>query len=510
MAGIAKLSTSFDVVFLVHLVENLILKKMKVYPGASLTIMLALLVLSVSCQNTAPKTNNGKQGDGTPAKVYQQYCATCHGVGLNGGNAQSLIDKAWNYGAEKSYISRNIKFGIPHLGMPSYEGVLSNGQINDLVAYILEMEEKSGMEAPNLPAELETIEYKIKSEEYAIGLDNPWSIVFIDEKRALVAEKPGNLRIIEDGELLHTPVKGTPKVLYAGQGGLMDVAIDPDYAENGWVYLSFSHEIDKRPGERRTAAMTKLVRGKIENHKWAHEEVIFEAPHETYKTSRHHYGCRIVFDKAKRLYFSIGERGYQDDAQDISIPNGKVHRINRDGSIPKDNPFVGKNGAMPSIFSYGNRNIQGMAVHPETGEVWSTEHGPMGGDELNLIKAGKNYGWPVITYGRNYNGTVITEERRREGMEQPNFYWNPSPAFCGLDFYHGGLFTKWNNKLLVGALKYEEVKLLTLAGDRVIHEEILIKGAGRVRDVECGPDGAVYVVLNDPGTILRLTPEAVK
>ncbi len=484
---------------------------MKKIPGLSLSIAFAFLsILTVSCQNSASSKPDNKEALSPSAKTYQNYCATCHGADLNGGNSKSLIDKVWDFGDKSSYIARNIKFGITHLGMPSFEGILSDDEINGLVSYIKEMENAAGFEMPNLPAELETIEYKIKSEEYATGLEIPWSIVFIDENKALVTERPGRLRIIENGNLLPDPVNGTPKVLHAGQGGLLDVAIDPDFENNGWVYLSYSHEIEQRKGDRRSAAMTRIVRGKIKDNNWINQEVIFEAPHEMYKTTRHHYGSRIVFDPEGHLYFSIGERGYQDDAQDISLPNGKVHRINRDGSIPKDNPFVNTKGAMASIFSYGNRNIQGMSVHPETGEVWATEHGPMGGDELNLIKAGNNYGWPVITYGRNYNGTVITEERRKEGMQQPAFYWNPSPAFCGLDFYKGELFPKWKNKLLVGALKFEEVKLLTIADDRVIHEEILIKNAGRVRDVECGSDGAVYVVLNDPDEILRLVPTAEK
>ena len=185
-----------------------------------------------------------------------------------------------------------------------------------------------------------------------------------------------------------------------------------------------------------------------------------------------------------------------------------MHRINRDGSIPAGNPFANTPNATPSIFSYGNRNPQGLSVHPETGAIWATEHGPMGGDELNLIEAGKNYGWPVISYGRNYNGAVITEIVRAEGLEQPIWYWKPSTAVCGIDFYSGDLFPKWNNKLLVGALKYEDVRLLDIEEERVMHEEVILKNAGRVRDVRCGPDGAIYVVLNEPGTILRLVPKS--
>ena len=226
-----------------------------------------------------------------------------------------------------------------------------------------------------------------------------------------------------------------------------------------------------------------------------------------YRTTRHHYGCRIVFDHEGYLYFAIGERGTGEHAQDFTRPNGKVHRINKDGSIPDSNPFVNEKNAMKSLFSLGNRNIQGMAIHPKTGQLWVTEHGPMGGDELNLIKAGKNYGWPVITYGLNYNGTVISVLTHKEGMEQPILYWKPSTAVCGLDFYTGDLFKKWKNKLLVGALKYEEVSLLSIEDERVMHQDVVLKGAGRVRDVSTGPDGAIYVVLNNPGSVLRLTPK---
>ncbi len=475
-----------------------------------LLVLGGMLVFITTCQSSQPTGQETEEDLRSAALLYQQYCATCHGTDLNGGNAQSLVDKVWNFGDHPNYITRNIKFGISHLGMPSYEDILSDEEIKEIVDYILDAEKKSGIEEPGVPSELESVEYRIKSEVVAEGLEIPWSIVFINENKAFVTERPGRLRVIENGVLLPDAVSGTPEVLHSGQGGLLDVAIDPDYSQNGWVYLSFSHEIGQRPGDSRTAAMTKIVRGKIVGNTWSNEQVIFEAPHETYKTTRHHYGSRIVFDPEGFLYFSIGDRGHSNDAQDISIPNGKVQRINRDGTIPGDNPFVDKEGVMASIYSFGNRNIQGMAVHPETGQVWSTEHGPMGGDELNLIEAGNNYGWPVITYGRNYNGTIITHETHREGMQQPNYYWNPSPAFCGLDFYQGNLFPKWKNKLLVGALKYEEVKLLTLADDRVIHEEVVIKGAGRVRDVECSPEGAVYVVLNDPGTILKLTPIAEK
>ena len=441
------------------------------------------------------------------ALLYGQNCASCHGANLGGGNAASLVDGIWQFGAEDGYVFRNIKFGIVHLGMPSYEAALNDGEIRAIMSYIRESENKVGAQKPPIAKEIETLDYKIDVEIFAEGLEVPWAIDFIDENVALITERPGRLRVVENGKLLDDPVKNTPEVLNEGQGGLLDVAADPDYDENKWIYLAYSHELTSGFEGNRSPAMTRIVRGKIENNSWTDEEVLFEAAHDSYRTTRHHYGCRIVFDPQGHLYFAIGDRGAGYQAQDFTLPNGKVHRINKDGSIPEDNPFVDEDGAVKSLFSLGNRNIQGMAIHPETGELWVTEHGPMGGDELNLIESGKNYGWETITYGRNYNGTIITEETHRPGMEQPNLYWRPSIAVCGLDFYRGDLFGKWKNKLLVGALKYEEVRLLQIEGDNVVHQEVIVKNQGRVRDVSTGPEGAIYVVLNKPGTVIKLMPQ---
>jgi aldose sugar dehydrogenase len=444
------------------------------------------------------------QPDG--AALYQQYCAQCHGAELSGGMASSLIDGVWQFGAGDNYIRRNIKHGIPHLGMPSYERSMSDNEIQAVVQYIRNAEDEKGVVKPPTPEMYETMDYFMEVETFADNLEIPWAIDFIDKSTALITERPGRLRVVKNGVLQSEPVKNTPKVLHEGQGGLMDVAVDPLYEENGWIYLAYSHALDDFQGER-PPAMTRIVRGKIENNTWTNEQMLFEAPPETYRTTRHHYGCRIVFDPWGHLYFAIGDRGAGYQAQDNSLPNGKVHRIYKDGRVPANNPFIYEDKAMKSLYSLGNRNIQGMAIHPETGELWTTEHGPMGGDELNRIESGKNYGWETITYGRNYNGTIITENTHMPGMEQPNLYWKPSIAVCGLDFYTGDLFEKWNNRLLVGALKYEEVRLLQIEEERVVHEQVIFKGAGRVRDVSTGPDGAIYVVLNNPGKVVRLTPE---
>jgi aldose sugar dehydrogenase len=461
-------------------------------------VITLLFIISLSL-------NACSQPDG--AAMYQQYCATCHGVDLKGGNGGSLVDGIWQFGASDSYKFRNVKFGITHLGMPSYDGILKDDDIRAIMTYVSDAEKNTGAVKPAIVKELETLDYKMNVEVFAEGLEIPWAIDFLDVNTALITEKPGRLRVVTKGKLQPEPVKNIPKVLNEGQGGLMDVAVDPEYIQNGWIYLAFSHVLDKKAGEDRPGAMTKIVRGKIENNTWTNEETLFEAPHEMYRTTRHHYGCRIVFDPDGYLYFAIGDRGTGFQSQDNTLPNGKVHRIHKDGKIPADNPYVSEPKAMKSLYSLGNRNIQGMAIHPETGELWTTEHGPMGGDEVNLIKPGKNYGWETITYGINYNGTIITEFTHKPGMEQPNLYWRPSIAVCGLDFYRGDLFKKWKNKLLVGALKYEEVRLLSIEGDRIMHDEIILKGQGRVRDVQTGPDGAIYVVLNDPGTVLKLMPK---
>ncbi len=437
--------------------------------------------------------------------LYQQSCASCHGPALRGGNAQSLVDGVWQFGASRGYIYRNIEFGLPNLGMPSYKDSLSREQIQSIVDFLEEAEKKANPQKPPLPRELETLDYKINVEIIAEDLDIPWSIAFIDNKTMLVTERPGPLRIIENGNLHPEPIKNTPEVLAEGQGGMLEVAVDPDYDKNGWIYLAYSHGLPQKPGGGAVPAMTRIVRGKIKDHSWTEQEIVFEAPRETYLSTRYHYGCRIVFDDQGYLYFGIGDRGRQNMAQDLSAPNGKIFRIHKDGKIPEDNPFTDRENALKAIFALGIRNPQGLAVHPATDQLWETEHGPLGGDEVNLILPGINHGWPEITYGKNYSGTLITEFRAKPGMAQPAYYWRPSIAVCGMDFVTGSQFPLWENYLLVTALKYEEVRLLDIHEDRVMHDEVILKNHGRVRDITCGPDGSIYPVLNNPGVVLKLT-----
>ncbi|OJT26548.1 glucose sorbosone dehydrogenase [Archangium sp. Cb G35] len=442
------------------------------------------------------------------AGIYASLCANCHGAKMEGALGPSLIDDIWKSGADDEGIARSIREGQPASGMPAFSSALSSQDIRALVIYIRE----EGAQRRNAAASIAkpVADKAVRSELHAFkletvteGLDTPWSVAFLPDGRMLVTEKAGRLRVVEKGRLLPEPIAGTPGVWSRGQGGLLDVAVHPDYAKNGWIYLSYSD-----PGPN-GSAMTAIVRGKLREGRFVEQQTLFRAPPEQYRTGNVHFGSRFVFDGKGHLFFSIGERGRKEDAQDLSRPNGKVHRIHDDGRIPQDNPFAGREGAIASIWSYGNRNPQGLARHPVTGELWETEHGPRGGDELNRIEPGRNYGWPVITYGMNYDGTPMTDRTAQEGMQQPVLHWTPSIAVCSADFYTGSRFPQWKNDLFVGALAQQEVRRLRLEGGKVVHQEVLFKDVGRVRDVVSGPDGYLYVAFNGPDRIARLVPAPV-
>ena len=431
--------------------------------------------------------------------IYAQHCESCHGADMAGGLAPSMADDVWEYGGTNSDIQRIVTDGIEDVGMPGFGDVIEGEQLSDLVTYI-----RRGADAKTT-APIETVpsvQDQVMIEDWAVDLDEPWGVHFIADDTALVTEKSGKLWQVSKAERMQ--IKGIPDSVDKGQGGLLDVATDPDFAENGWIYLSFSHADAKAPKNR----MTKIVRGKLSGQwaglMWTEEETLFQARSEDYINSGQHFGSRITFDNQGHLYFGIGDRGKKEMAQDLTKPNGKIHRIMRDGSIPADNPFVDVEGAYPSIFSYGNRNPQGTIVHPETGIVWETEHGPKGGDELNVIRSGVNYGWPKISYGRNYSGTVLTPHTALPGMAQPVSQWTPSIAVCGLDVYRGDLFPEWKGRLMAGALAFQTVRLIDVQGEAYNSEVSLIKDQGRVRDVTTGPDGAIYVAL--PNKIVRISP----
>lgn len=332
------------------------------------------------------------------------------------------------------------------------------------------------------------------------GLEHPWSMAFLPDNRILVTERPGRLRLIENHRLHSQFITGLPEIAADGQGGLLDVVLHPDYQKNGWIYFSFSAGVGGAIG-------TEVARARLEGMKLTNVEIIFRV--EKKSDGGRHFGSRLVFDNDNYLYISAGERGDRPRAQDINDHAGSIIRLHDDGSVPKENPFVGKPNAKSEIYSYGHRNPQGIALHPITGEVWTHEHGPQGGDEINIIQSGKNYGWPIITYGVNYGwGTKIGEGSHKSGMEQPLYYWDPSIAPSGMAFYYGDKLPQWRGNLFVGSLKFELLVRLELKNNKVIKEERLLVGQyGRIRDVRNGPDGYLYLLTDeDNGSLLRLQP----
>jgi glucose/arabinose dehydrogenase len=334
----------------------------------------------------------------------------------------------------------------------------------------------------------------------ARGLEHPWGLAFLPDGRMLVTERPGRLRIVARDGTLSAPLAGVPRVETGGQGGLLDVALAPDFATSRTIYLSYSE-----PG-RLGVVGTAVARARLGEAGLEGATPIFQQSPKV--RSGIHFGSRLVFGRDGNLFITTGERGRRDDAQDLDRHLGKVIRVRPDGSVPPDNPFVSRGGAKLEIWSYGHRNLQGAALHPETGQLWTVEHGAMGGDEVNAPRAGRNYGWPVITYGRDYSGAPIGEGTAKPGMEQPIHYWDPSIAPSGMAFYTGDRFPEWRGNLFVGSLKFQVLVRLSLDGERVVGEERLLQGLGdRVRDVRQGPDGLLYLLTDESnGRLLRIEP----
>ena len=339
-------------------------------------------------------------------------------------------------------------------------------------------------------------------ETFANGFEVPWGMAFLPNNDLLVSDRNGTLWKINKNGNKKMKISGVPKVRYKGQGGLLDIQIHPDFNINQYVYISFS---DFLP-HKKNKSFTSIIRAELKNNSLFNTKIIYKADEKFYTNSKVHYGTRIIFDEKNYLYFSIGDRGERKEAQSLRTPNGKIHRLNDDGSIPGDNPFINQKEAIKSIWTYGNRNSQGLAINPESLIIYETEHGPKGGDELNILLRGNNYGWPEITYGKNYTGTKITNYTHKEGMEQPVIHWTPSIAVCGIDFYDGKIFNNWKNNLLVTSLKFENLYRLEIKNKKVIEQELILSAGYRIRDVETGPDGFIYLAIEDPGRIIRLRP----
>ncbi len=335
------------------------------------------------------------------------------------------------------------------------------------------------------------------------GLNHPWAMAFLPEGGVLITERPGSLRLLRIPGGLSKPLAGVPKVAAQGQGGLLDVALSPDFSRDRYVYLSYAEAEGSKSG-------TAVGRGRLSADGTALEDFRVLFRQQPKLSSGLHYGSRLVFDGKGYLYISLGENNQRPTAQDLDKLQGKVVRLKADGSVPPDNPFVGQAGARPEIWSYGHRNPQGMALNPWSGQLWENEHGPRGGDEINLVQRGKNYGWPLATHGINYSGQPIPEAKGADlaGMEPPLYWWPKSPAISGMAFYNADRFPAWRNSVFIGALANQNLIRLTLDDDRVVAQEwLLADRKQRIRDVRLGPDGYVYVLTDaSPGELLRLAP----
>ena len=368
-----------------------------------------------------------------------------------------------------------------------------------IVAYLLPT--AACAQQPPAAQTFDSRHYRIRAVTLTDDLDHPWGLAFLPDGRMLVTERVGRLRIVSPNGTLSDPIAGVPEVYAEGQGGLLDVALAPDFAQSRMIYLSFAEPGGGGGGTSVARARLGESENRLEN-----VQVIFRQQPKVGGGA--HFGSRLVFARDGTLFITTGDRQNRPFVQDLSKLQGKVIRIRPDGTIPPDNPFVHRSGARPEIWSYGHRNMQGAALHPETGQLWTVEHGARGGDELNAPKAGRNYGWPVITYGVDYSGARIGEGQRKEGMEQPVHYWDPSIAPSGLMFYTGDKFPNWKGNAFVGALGFQLVARLELDGERVRSEERLLEGYGqRIRAVVQGPDGYIYLLTDDDdGRIVRLEP----
>ena len=435
------------------------------------------------------------------AKVlYSDYCAACHGVQL-----QAFVDRKWLYGTSTNDLFKSISVGRVNSEeeMPDFGETLSEKEIRSLVNYIIYAREhvtEYVFEA--FASEADTFwceDFAFRLEPVNIDTEIPWGMAFLPDGSMLVTDREGGMNRIIDGNAPVT-ISGVPAVLSKGQGGLLDIELHPNFSENQWLYLSYSKYKRK---VLKIVSTTAVSRYRLKGNTLVEGKLIFEAF--PYSGTDHHYGSRLEFDNDGYLYISVGERGARDvNPQNLSSYPGKIHRLTDDGGIPADNPFASQQNAIQSIYSFGHRNPQGMAKHPKTGEIWTHEHGPRGGDEINIIRKGANYGWPVVSYGIDYNGTIFTSLTEKEGIEPPLHYWTPSIAPSGMEFVQGNRYPGWEGHLLIGSLRFQYLHLSHIEGNKVVAEEKLLKNIGRVRNVKQAPNGYIYVAVEDPGRIYRV------
>ena len=441
----------------------------------------------------------------SPARLFEANCAGCHAPG---GRAPTL-DQAFLVTRTQKQLRDAIRHGLADGAMPAFGATFSAAAIDQLVRYLGNRADAPHATLAAVDGQVvASAEQRFRVEVIARGLDTPWGLAFLPDGRLLVTERPGRLRIVDridkGGRLLATPVAGTPAVWVKQDAGLMDVA-----THRGWVYLTYA-EVDAG------GSMTVVSRGRIVDDRWTDAQQIFRAPSALYTKDNSHYGSRLAFDRAGFLYYSIGDRGVSGHAQDLTSPLGKLHRVHADGRVPRDNPFVGRAGAVPTIWSWGHRNPQGMAWSPATGLMWESEHGPNGGDEINIVERGRNYGWGLATMGTQAGMPA----RAAPGTEGPVAFYTPRIAPSGIAFVSSGRYPGWQGNLMVAGLAGHQLRRLEVDGRRVVAQEVLLDGVGRIRAVMTGPDGLLYVLAQTatgqgtpyglteatPGIVLRLVP----
>jgi glucose/arabinose dehydrogenase len=490
----------------------------------------ALLAGIASAQ--APTLSPGARQEAEMAALFADNCSGCHGAGRAGGRGPDLFDPRLLSKRSDAEMLAKIRKGVEGAEMPAFDGILEEAKIYQLIAW-LRIKSAAGETKPAFVADpdnmiIQSEKQKFRIKVVARGLDTPWGLAFLPDGRTLVTERAGRLRIIDKaGNLLPAAVAGTPAVWVRQDGGLLDVAVHPDYARNGWIYIGYSELLPgyvippnpmPLPDGRMPnhPSMTVIVRGKIDAaNRWTDQEDIFRGPTTLYSADGSHYGTRFGFGADGKFYYSIGDRGEKAHAQTLGDPLGKVHRVNDDGSVPADNPFVGKAGAVPTIWSWGHRNPQGLSWDARSGLLWETEHGPVGGDEINIVEKARNYGWGVISAGLEPGIT----RREAPGMEQPITHYTPRIAPSGIHVYAGNRYPGWRHNLFVAGLAGRQLRRLEIDGRRITHQEVLFNQFGRARAVTSGPDGLIYVLLQSatgagtpfptsasPGLVVRLEP----